>query len=802
VLRGALVRASLLLAVFAPVAQANIVVNTQTDEITPGDGQCSLREALGLVNSPGFPSDCSGLAASGTTIINLPAGTYHLNPGDGLLLSGLAGTIDVAIQGPSDNPSQVVIDGGDDSTHRGSVLALISSAQVTLKGLTITGGYSGTGAPGGAGTAGAGESGSPGGGIYTESTLTLDHVAVSANRTGDGGSGGSATSGAGGSGGDGGAGGGIYNTGTLTASDSTISGNIAGAGGSGGFGGPPLNIGGPGGTGGAGAGIASTGMVSLTNTTVTANTAGAGGSSVGFFAGRSGPGGAGGGIDSSGTLVTQSSTISHNAAGPGPARGAGGGGGGIDSTGAGTLALTATTITANTAGNGGDGAGLGANGASGGLGGGILDSGATATLTNDTIAVNVAGSGGAGTTQLGGSNGGNGGAGGGGGGIEYDNPGSMTLLGVTLTQNAVGRPGPGGPATGAGTPGVAGASGAGGAIEAVGMQLTDTSTLIATNSNPACAGTVGDGGYNLDFPAFDTSCPGGHQDPKLGPLSGNGGPTQTVALLAGSGAIDQIPPGPACPATDQRGVARPQPAGGRCDIGAYEYAGPPTCTGVHVATAQARPVPIQLACSDPAGAQVGYALDTGPGHGSLSGLDPRAGTLVYDPAGRYSGVDRFTYHGADGNGTATVQTVTISISPAPSPVAPVIGRLRISPRKFFDTTPRKRGKHRRRTGATISYTDSRAARTTFRLFAPLAGVSTKAGCVKPPRHRPKHARRCTRYMAIAGFSHNDLAGPNRLHFSGVFRHQPLPAASYRLQARPTLGRLVGRVRTISFRILG
>jgi CSLREA domain-containing protein len=81
VLRGALVRASLLLGVCAPAAQANIVVNTQTDETTHGDGQCSLREALGLVNSPGFPSDCTGLAASGTTVISLPAGTYHLKPG-------------------------------------------------------------------------------------------------------------------------------------------------------------------------------------------------------------------------------------------------------------------------------------------------------------------------------------------------------------------------------------------------------------------------------------------------------------------------------------------------------------------------------------------------------------------------------------------------------------------------------------------------------------------------------------------------------------------------------------------------
>jgi CSLREA domain-containing protein len=56
-------------------------------------------------------------------------------------------------------------------------------------------------------------------------------------------------------------------------------------------------------------------------------------------------------------------------------------------------------------------------------------------------------------------------------------------------------------------------------------------------------------------------------DPRLGPLADNGGPTQTHALLAGSPARDA---GGAdfCPATDQRGVTRPQ--GSACDMGSYE----------------------------------------------------------------------------------------------------------------------------------------------------------------------------------------------------------------------------------------
>jgi hypothetical protein len=58
-------------------------------------------------------------------------------------------------------------------------------------------------------------------------------------------------------------------------------------------------------------------------------------------------------------------------------------------------------------------------------------------------------------------------------------------------------------------------------------------------------------------------------DPKLGPLANNGGPTQTMALLAASPAIDAGDPNQASlPPTDQRGL--PRVAHGRVDIGAFE----------------------------------------------------------------------------------------------------------------------------------------------------------------------------------------------------------------------------------------
>ncbi len=85
-----------------------------------------------------------------------------------------------------------------------------------------------------------------------------------------------------------------------------------------------------------------------------------------------------------------------------------------------------------------------------------------------------------------------------------------------------------------------------------------------------------DGGQNIQHPRYrptygnDTQnfiTPNPiFQDPLLQNLADNGGPTMTMALTAGSPAIDNGAAG--CPATDQRGELRDDE---QCDIGAFEY---------------------------------------------------------------------------------------------------------------------------------------------------------------------------------------------------------------------------------------
>ncbi len=100
--------------------------------------------------------------------------------------------------------------------------------------------------------------------------------------------------------------------------------------------------------------------------------------------------------------------------------------------------------------------------------------------------------------------------------------------------------------------------------------------LVGIPGSPACAiegggaATITSAGGNVDG---DNSCnlvAAGDQpatDPLLGPLADNGGGTLTHLPAAGSPAIDAASAA-TCPATDQRGVARPQGAG--CDAGAVE----------------------------------------------------------------------------------------------------------------------------------------------------------------------------------------------------------------------------------------
>lgn len=169
-------------------------------------------------------------------------------------------------------------------------------------------------------------------------------------------------------------------------------------------------------------------------------------------------------------------------------------------------------------------------------GAGIYNDGGFLTLNNSTVSGN--------TTTLGV-----------GGGIL--NHHKATLINSTVSDNT--------------------AQAGGGIISGVthGSDIELTSTIIAgntANQGSDCFGNLTSQEHNLI--GNDSSCNFSRAsgdlvniDPKLGPLQDSGGPTFTHSLLPGSPAID-AGDSTRCPATDQRGVSRPQGRG--CDIGAVE----------------------------------------------------------------------------------------------------------------------------------------------------------------------------------------------------------------------------------------
>jgi large repetitive protein len=250
--------------------------------------------------------------------------------------------------------------------------------------------------------------------------------------------------------------------------------------------------------------------------------------------------GNGGGVENNGTTYVTNSTLTANS---------GTNGGGIDNNG--SLTVGNSTLDGNTASQNG---------------GGISSEAGTVTVSGSTLADNDADASG-GAVSLTGANqitestiSGN--TAGSGGGI--DNSGTLTLIGSTVSSN---------------TPnGIVGST-------------TIAGTIVAENSIADCASAQLSDGYNL---SSDASCgftnTGDIQNgnPELGPLTENGGPTDTqmpasngagVAVLASPTSVDGFS---LCGGTtDQRGLNRPF-ASSHCSIGAVEtYPGvSPTIGGI------------------------------------------------------------------------------------------------------------------------------------------------------------------------------------------------------------------------------
>ena len=521
------------------------------------------------------------------------------------------------------------------------------------------------------------------------------------------------------------------------------------------------------------------------------------------------PGGGGGGIYSSpGTSLTiEDSTISDNRAGNGAdgalsggngTNGSGGGfGGGIESLVGTTLTIEGSTMSGNHAGTGGAGGdrSAGSAGGTGGYGGGIIDGGSSTTISDSTISGNVAGAGGPGGLGSS-SSGGRGGDAGRGGGIHHQGS-SLTMTNVTLTGNAAGAAGDGGdgfPNGGSGVGGVGGAVSAtgnatmrnvtmrnvtivgnsaglfGGGIGGGGLNVSETASTIAGNGVQNCQFALSDGGANVAF--GDQTCPGAQADPKLGPRASNGGATPTMALLAGSPAID-LASAALCAPTDQRGVARPQ--GARCDAGAYEFA-PPQITGVSAAADG----PTSATVSADAAANlrdttvlVHYGATSA--HGTTSAIqDARAGGGAAPVSVQLTGlVPHTTYHAeliatnADGTAGSTDLTFTTPSAPAGGGATPIVSAVRQSSARWVqgNALARISRRHKLPVGTRFRFTLNEPAAVSFAFTQTASGRTVNHRCVAPTRRNVRRPR-CRRTVVGGTLAFSGHSSANAVRFDG------------------------------------
>ncbi len=338
-----------------------------------------------------------------------------------------------------------------------------------------------------------------------------------------------------------------------------------------------------------------------------------------------------------GTLTVTSSTFSGNSATFG---GAIGNGFSDTSRGpiihSGTLTVTSSTFSGNTAENHG----------------GAIDNGddhgrGTLTVTSSTFAGNTA-EGDGGAVDNGDDNG----------------TGTLTVMSSTFSGNT---------------------AASGGTIDNSGT--TATVWAAADIFSGACAqgGPWNDESYNV---GSDSTCesksgpvPGDDLDVAnlgalLGPLADNGGPTETIALLAGNPAIRLVPNNTSvllnststqlCPTTDQRGVA--SPAGAPCNAGAVQYVMPVARTvsaQTDEATALAEPAGTLLSGVtdvNPGATSWTAALSAGPADGAVTvNAD---GSFTYTPAAGFVGADSFSYTVTDNLGyTSAPATASVAVVP-------------------------------------------------------------------------------------------------------------------------------------------
>jgi hypothetical protein len=229
-------------------------------------------------------------------------------------------------------------------------------------------------------------------------------------------------------------------------------------------------------------------------------------------------------------------------------------------------------------------------------------------------------------------------------------------------------------------------------------------------------------------------------------------------------------------------------ASGTVDIGASEYQPPPcavpaapsapTATaGVHSALVSFTPP------ADNGSPITSYTVTASPGGAHVSGASSPLTLTSLTPGTAYT----FTVTATNALGTGPPSPPSTSVMTL---ALPGLSQLKASVISFFAArgggpTTTKKG-----VGTTFTYRDSEAATSTLAFFRVISGIKHRGACVAPrPGLTGKTCAR--RYVASGAFTHVDVAGKNKVHFSGRLDGHALSPGLYQVRITPTIDGVAG-----------
>jgi hypothetical protein len=222
------------------------------------------------------------------------------------------------------------------------------------------------------------------------------------------------------------------------------------------------------------------------------------------------------------------------------------------------------------------------------------------------------------------------------------------------------------------------------------------------------------------------------------------------------------------------------------DIGAAEY--PSTCSvpGAPSAVSAAASVDgalVSFTAAPANGAPItSYVLTASPGGATATGTTSPIAFAGLRPKTSY---------------TFTVTAVNVLGSgPASAPSAPLttlappkLSSLKLGLVSFFAATKGGAITNKKGIGTPITYKDTEAATATVTLYQVKFGVKRGGKCVAG-QAKSAHTR-CLRYHAVGSFTHADVAGKNKLRFSGRLHGRTLKSGLYQLRISAALDGVAG-----------